>query len=396
MSLQEKSISVQGANGVISGIEFSKSTSYSLFHLEQLEDRFRYSLNDLAGKKVLIVGAGTIGNELAKNLVLSGVQDLTVIDFDVYKLENLPRSTLIEVEDIGQSKALTLAKRMALKSPFNIRTAAFEGDVAALGWGFLEQFDLLYSAVDNIAARYFINKGAYLLRKSHITMGTNVADTNFLGEIAYIPPGARACLECLWNIPASHELNKRISCSALDELEETQPQVMCFSSVIAGLASYIGLRSLLGRIAETDKSFIYPVNNIGIGIDVGIASVDLPLNVGLRHTYQEDPSQICTIHGDGWDIPVPASISLNRTSSRADLFRNIQKNYLYSDTTMYLDLVWSELHTIAFNPNDPLPLLTLMDDDEEALLGDLLPEDHIYLVRGAAQEKLGIIRLRLL
>lgn len=56
--------------------------------------------------RVLLVGAGGIGCELLKNLVLTGFGEVHIIDLDTIDLSNLNRQFLFRHEHIKKPKAL--------------------------------------------------------------------------------------------------------------------------------------------------------------------------------------------------------------------------------------------------------------------------------------------------
>ena len=52
-----------------------------------------------------MVGAGGIGCELLKTLVLSGFEDIEMIDLDTIDISNLNRQFLFRKRHVGMSKA---------------------------------------------------------------------------------------------------------------------------------------------------------------------------------------------------------------------------------------------------------------------------------------------------
>src|SRR3954471_12068118 len=71
----------------------------------------------LAAAKVLVVGAGALGNEVLKNLALLGVGTVFVIDLDLVEPSNLSRSVLFRAEDGGRGKAEVAARRACEINP---------------------------------------------------------------------------------------------------------------------------------------------------------------------------------------------------------------------------------------------------------------------------------------
>src|SRR5262245_54273409 len=85
--------------------------------LGQPEDRFdRFRLigwwdqERLRQAKVVVVGAGALGNEIIKNLALLGVGNLFIADLDDVENSNLSRSILYRANDNGRSKAEVAAE----------------------------------------------------------------------------------------------------------------------------------------------------------------------------------------------------------------------------------------------------------------------------------------------
>src|SRR5439155_17518827 len=82
----------------------------------------------LARARVVVVGAGALGNEIVKNLALLGVGNLFIADMDRIENSNLSRAVLYRESDNGAFKA-SAAARAAQEIYPAIKVHAFNGNV---------------------------------------------------------------------------------------------------------------------------------------------------------------------------------------------------------------------------------------------------------------------------
>ncbi|KAF7561844.1 hypothetical protein G7046_g2292 [Stylonectria norvegica] len=152
------------------------------------------SLNTSVKKaRVLMVGAGGIGCELLKNLVLSGYQEIHIVDLDTIDLSNLNRQFLFRHEHIKKSKAL-VAKEVALRFNPSVKIVAHHANIKdsefTVSW--FRGFKLVFNALDNLEARRHVNKMCLAADVPLIESGT----TGFNGQVQVIKKGVTACYDC--------------------------------------------------------------------------------------------------------------------------------------------------------------------------------------------------------
>jgi len=131
----------------------------------QLKEIGSVGQNKITQAKVLIIGAGGLGCPALQYLAAAGVGTIGIVDFDVVELSNLQRQILYTVVDIGQSKAITAAKKLeALNQEITIKPYHFQiTNKNALE--ILENYDLIIDGSDNFVTRYLINDACVLLDK---------------------------------------------------------------------------------------------------------------------------------------------------------------------------------------------------------------------------------------
>src|SRR5512139_3128291 len=115
--------------------------------------------------KVMVVGAGALGNEVIKNLALMGVGHLFIVDFDKVEAANLSRSILFREGDDNRSKAEIAAARAKSLNP-DIHVQYMNGDVTSqLGLGMIRRMDVIIGCLDNREARLAVNRFCYWVNK---------------------------------------------------------------------------------------------------------------------------------------------------------------------------------------------------------------------------------------
>jgi adenylyltransferase/sulfurtransferase len=174
--------------------------------------------------RILVVGAGALGNEVVKNLLLIGIGHIDVIDLDIVERSNLARCVFFREDDNGSFKSEVVANGAAAVNPESIVTSHV-GDVTSIGLGWLQQFDLVIGALDNREARLWINQAC---RKLGLTW-VDGAIEGIRGVVKVFPPTG-ACYECTLGERDREILSKRRSCSLLSTEEMLTGKVPTTSS----------------------------------------------------------------------------------------------------------------------------------------------------------------------
>ena len=143
--------------------------------------------------RVLVAGAGALGNEVVKNLALFGVGHIYVADFDQIEISNLTRSILFREEDAYSHayKADIVAKRAREINP-QIEVTPIVGNLfSEVGFGLYRSVDVIIGCLDSRLARYLLNRMAMRAGKSWIDGSIE----NLTGAVKVYSPGI-SCYEC--------------------------------------------------------------------------------------------------------------------------------------------------------------------------------------------------------
>ena len=143
--------------------------------------------------RVLVAGAGALGNEVVKNLALFGVGHIYVCDFDQIEISNLTRSVLFREEDAYNHayKAEIVAKRAKEINP-QIEVTPIVGNLfSEVGFGLYKAVDVIIGCLDSRIARYQLNRLSLRAGKTWIDGSIE----NLTGVVKVYTPGV-SCYEC--------------------------------------------------------------------------------------------------------------------------------------------------------------------------------------------------------
>jgi adenylyltransferase/sulfurtransferase len=186
--------------------------------VEVREDRYhRQSLIEwwdqgrVRGARILVIGAGALGNEILKLLALIGSGWTLVYDPDRIERSNLSRSVLFREADEGQHKAAVAVRQMREINPDVHGHAVCENVLASAGLGVFLWADVVIGAVDNREARVFINSACARTGRTWV----DGAIEGLSGVVRVFTPRDGACYECTMNSTDRKLLAERRSCALL-------------------------------------------------------------------------------------------------------------------------------------------------------------------------------------
>lgn len=264
----------------------------------------------LHGLTVGVVGAGGTGSPVFEQLVRLGVGSIVVIDDDVVTPSTVARGYGTAVTDIGRPKVEVLrdlAERIGLETEVDAVMGNVRDRKVAES---LRHCDIVFCCADGHGARLVLNRWAYWHVAPVIDVAVLVSSleqrvVGVDGRLTWLAPGA-ACLLCRGRIDPTlayaeqldpEERRALAEQGYAPELEEPQPSVITYTTVMAGMA----VTELLNRLFALADS--------------------------------KATEYLVRLHDH--------SISMNRRLSRPECFCGSSGSYGRGMDEPYLDLMWA-------------------------------------------------------
>ena len=172
--------------------------------------------------KVLVAGAGALGNEVVKNLALFGIGQIYVVDFDQIEISNLTRSVLFREEDaFNHSYKAEVVARRAMEINPQIRVTPIVGNLFSdVGFGVYRSVDVIIGCLDSRIARYLLNRLAMRAGKTWIDGSIE----NMTGVVRVYTPGI-SCYECGLSREEFNNIMLRTGCADVVRMQGSAGRV---------------------------------------------------------------------------------------------------------------------------------------------------------------------------
>ncbi|GAC1616670.1 MAG: hypothetical protein PVS2B2_00870 [Candidatus Acidiferrum sp.] len=224
---------------------------YSRFRLIPWWDQSK-----IAACKVLVIGAGALGNEILKNLALLGFGKVVVVDMDRIDESNLSRTILFRASDVGEFKVNVAAKAYKAISADAVVRSIIANVLTECGLGLFAWSDVILAGLDNREARLWINRSAWKVNRPWF----DGAIEGINGVARVFLPGTAPCYECTLGEVDWAILDRRMSCNLLAHEEVTDGKIATtptIASIIAGIQVQEAVKFIHDVPTLAGKGFVF-------------------------------------------------------------------------------------------------------------------------------------------
>lgn len=243
-----------------------------------------WSQQAIGQARIMVVGAGAIGNETLKNLALLGCGNIFIVDMDTISTSNLSRTVLFRREDRGRKKAeVAAARTLELCLAADPRIDWFVGDVVwELGAGAFRRADLVLGCLDNAETRFAVNRQCWLARTPLIDAGIY----ELVSSVSVYLPGRPPCYQCGATKEQLEAARRRYSCDDFKRalVEESKvPTVQLASALASALQVQEAIKLLCGQEAAAGRRIFFQ----GKTNDFALLNYTADAECGAHASYPE-------------------------------------------------------------------------------------------------------------
>lgn len=213
----------------------------------------------MAGKRVVVLGCGSVGSLVAMELARAGVEHFLLADPDIVEYHNICRHQC-GIEDVGDLKINAITRKLMNINP-RVKVKKFEGIIENMPKEMLDEFcipreTIFVGCADNRAADVYANRISIYYSAFFISIG--FWERAYAGEIFYhIPDKGMPCYECALgnggNISARAQANHHVY-SNQEHIEglKFEPGI----SVDINFITTIGIKLIIDIVNSTNEEYV--------------------------------------------------------------------------------------------------------------------------------------------
>ncbi len=213
-------------------------------------------VDKIQNAKVLMVGVGAIGNEVAKNLILEGFRNISIIDMDYIVRSNLNRCLFFTDLDADKKrlKAEVVAEKM-MQMDSEITVDFYTKKIEDMPEDFIPSHDVVLGCLDNVGARLHLNAHSYYNKIPYI----DAATLGLVGKVQVVIPPETSCLECGMNKTHMQILEKRFSCTGTDItfFEQKMPAEITTTAIVSAIQVREAAKLVSGQGDKCIRNMFY-------------------------------------------------------------------------------------------------------------------------------------------
>lgn len=285
----------------------------------------------LRDSRVLIAGAGAIGNEAVKNLAMLGIRRFTIVDYDTVEVSNLSRMLFFDKTDSGRLKSDVLAKKLHHKYP-HLEITAVQGRLESLPLNLYLESDIIVSGLDNFASRVFLSS----ISRRYLIPLVDGGIAGYQCRVqSYVPPDDPCPICPIASSQYGRLVGLRNPCDA--PIEEAKiPSLPTTISLVASIQTQEATKILLGH-KDFLKTGKWP-ETTGRPIE-GIWLADLRYNkYSVLKLAKNKNCMVCGEHGESRDTVTKIEIPLSELASPDTRNRLLKDLFPGSDEFLFFRL----------------------------------------------------------
>lgn len=289
--------------------------------------------------RIMVVGAGALGNEVIKNLALFGVGKIVIVDYDLIEYSNLCRSVLFREEDVqkNEPKAMIAAQRAREINP-NVKVMPIIGDVKSdVGLGVFREMDVIIGCLDSRFARFLVNQHAF--RADKLWVDGSIEN---LSGTARVFKREENCYECGLSDMEKRIIELKMGCPEISKINQQFGRVAT-TPVSASIIGAIQVQEALKIIHNLHNNDPENLSRNLIGKLFSYEGMSLTVNNFIMKNFDDYE---CTA-ADVWE-PLETIADLTADTRIEDALALIREHTGAEDITirlfnnLFIEYIWQE------------------------------------------------------